>query len=213
MLTAVKATNTLLVVDPLKRGSHALLLAGAASHMCARLDGDVRVRDRSSSELAKSSQQEAISRADFSTFLKSLLELLEDGILEDRVDDQHQSRQNTCKQPGEAVFPDDLCQSRDCAGGFGLPWLLALFGGESLGGLVLAGSHAGVYDPDRIGKHDCCGTSESSGCHGLERAQLLLASRSLEKGAGELVPYTVSVPSTNSYKLVCLPYSNNTQSS
>lgn len=172
--TAVKASNAFLPHNALEARSHALLAACAGGNVSARLNGDVRVGDAGGSELSESAEQEAVACGDLPALLEHLLELLEDGVLQDRVDDQHESRQDTGEETRDAVFTDNLKEGRERVGRFlllGRSGSLALFGGEDgLAGLLLACRHAGVDHPDGVGDKHSSRASDGAGSHGLEGA-------------------------------------------
>lgn len=147
-LTSIQATVALLVDDPLERGHHALPLIALASHVHPALDGDVRVRDARGEQLAQGTEVEGVLGCDTPLLLQEVLHLLEHGVLQDGVDDQHQGRSNTGKEAQGTLLANQSKQSSECGG--------RLDGRRArqdlLIGLILAGRHACVDDPDGVGE-------------------------------------------------------------
>lgn len=140
--------------------------------MSSRLDSDVRVSDGGGCELAQSTEVEAVLGCDTTTLLNRLFQLLENGVLEDRVDDQHKSWQHTREESHEALILDDSQKRADGAGAE-LLGLCSLLGGKStLVALVLAGCHASVDDPDGVGDEHGCASSNRTSDHALQCAEL-----------------------------------------
>jgi hypothetical protein len=126
-----------------------------------------------------------------------LLQLLEDSVLEDGVDDQNQRGKHAGEEARRTILTDDLeeggqsvgrtlllCNSRD----------LTLLGWENrLACLRLAGSHAGVDNPDRVCDQHSGGTSESTRSHRLESGQTRPLHGSDKVVPGELIPLEILV--------------------
>lgn len=157
------------------------------------LDSDVGVGDAGGQQLAQSTKVESILGCDSSPLLQHLLQLLEHGVLEDRVDDQDQRRHDTSEQARGALITDEGeerakrrwrflrgcgCARERLVGGFGF-----------------ARRHARVDDPDGVGHEDGCAAGEGAGHHGLDRGELGGGATGferslLEEGAGPFVPLT-----------------------
>lgn len=89
-LTFVKPTPTLLPNNSLQTRSHTLRLALIAiSNVHSAFDRDVRVCYARREQFSYCSQKESVHRLDLSPLLQQILQLLKDGILQYRVDDQH----------------------------------------------------------------------------------------------------------------------------
>ena len=160
------------------------------------LDRDVRVGDAGGEELAEGAEHEGDGGRDAAPLLDRVLHLLKQGVLQDRVDDEHQGGHDARE---EGLGPLRLEQVQEGADG---GRLLGLGGAarESRGGVVLggrlAGGHARVDDPDGVGQDDGGGAGDGAGDHALDRGQLLggaagLDGGGLEEGAGPLVPVVV----------------------
>lgn len=156
------------------------------------LDSDVWVRDASSSKLAQGSKQEAVSGGHLPAPLEHLLQLLEDGVLENRVDDQDQSWQHAGEEACRTILTDDLEEGGQRVRRTFLlcdSWDFALLSWKNrLAGLRLACSHAGVDDPDRVCDQYSGGTSEGTRSHRLESGQAGPLHGPDKVVPGELVP-------------------------
>jgi hypothetical protein len=186
-LTTVETSNTLFSHDTLEAGGHALS-ALTSRHVGTGLDRDVRVRDARGGQLAEGSEQEAVGCGHLATLLEHLLQLLEDGVLQDRVDDQDECGQHAGEQTSRTVLADDLEEGRQSA------WLASLLHFhvadlDGLFGLGLAGGHAGVDDPDRVGDEHGGRAGESTRGHGLEGAEARLLKSAGEVVSAELIPW------------------------
>lgn len=165
--------------------------------MHAALDSDVRVGNARGQQLAQGTQVEGVLWCDTPPLLEHLLELLEDGILENGVDDQDQGRHDTGEQARKALFAHKGEEGAERRRGF-------LRGCRSawerlVRGLRLARRHARVYHPDGVGHEDGGATSEGARHHGLDGRELRGSATGFERGlfeegAGPFVPWLLSVP-------------------
>ena len=163
--------------------------------MHATLDGDVRVRNARRKQLAQSTKVETIRRRHPTLLLQNLLQLLEEGILQDRVDNEHESGYDARKETREALIPDNR-QERANSGrlrGFGL--LLRTLSGISIS-LSFARRHARVDDPDRVCNKHGSATCQRARDHALDGRELAARAagfdrRLLEPCSGPLVPVVV----------------------
>ena len=167
--------------------------------MRARLDRDVRVCNAGGGQLAQGAEQEAVGGSHLATLLEHLLQLLEDGVLQDRVDDQDERGQHAGEQASGTILADDLEEGRESVGlALLLRCHLAVLGGkERLARLFLACGHASVDDPDGVGDEDGGGTGESARGHGLESAEARLLQSAGEVVSAELIPWTVNISCLN----------------
>ena len=110
-LTSVETGNTFFPHNALETGGHALSTL-ACRHVSTGLNRDVWVRDARGGQLAESSEQEAVGCGHLATLLEHLLELLENGVLQDRVDDQDERGQHAGEQTSGTVLADDLEEGR-----------------------------------------------------------------------------------------------------
>jgi hypothetical protein len=159
-----------------------------------RLDGDVRVGDGSSKQLAEGTEEEGDSRSYLATLLNCVLELLEESVLKDRVDNEDKSWDDTREESLRTLVLEEQQQSADGAGSLGR---LRLAGLDILLLLLLASSDSSVDDPDRVGDDDGGRTSDSTSDHGLNGGELgasatSLGSSLLEETAGPFVPVVVN---------------------
>ena len=106
--------------------------------MHAALDGDVGVRDAGCEELAESTEHEGVAwgkrplshpSSSRGPPLEQILQLLEDGVLEYRVDDEHEGREHAGKESERAFVFDQGKESGKGGGGFA-----AHFWGGDVGG-------------------------------------------------------------------------------
>lgn len=163
------------------------------------LDRDVRIRQARRGQLAQRAEQEGVARADrrrLAPPLQRVLQLLEDGVLQDRVDDEDQGRQHAREERAEAFVPEQGAQGVE---GGGAPFPRGAGAGEAF--FVrwgrrrgLAGRHARVDDPDGVCGDDGGGAGDGAGDHGLEGGELFGGAAcalggALEEGAGPFVPW------------------------
>ena len=113
------------------------------------LDRDVWVCDRCGKQLANGTEVEGILRCYPSSPFDNVLQLLEEGVLQDRIDHQDESRKYTGEEGPNTLLLDDIYQCSQSGLGF-----FRRGSGERLLRFGFAGSHAGVYDPDRVGDQD-----------------------------------------------------------
>lgn len=183
-LTAIQATDTFLPDDSLQARCHAFLASLAASYVSPRLDRDVGVCDAGRRQLTDRTKYEAVSRSDLSPLLQQLLQLLEDGVLQDRVDHQDQCREHAGEEAQETLLTHNLEEGRDRVRS---PLLLsrrrvALGTGEGrVIRLLFTSCHTGVHHPDRIGDHDSRTAGKSAGRHRLNGVQASLVCRPLKE--------------------------------
>lgn len=167
--TSVETHVAFLPDDSLQTAVKALLRSILTGHMHPALDGDVRICDRSGEDLAQGTKVECILGSDPSPALQDVLQLFEDGVLQDRVDHQHQRRKNTSKKSLGAFLVKKLQQRPDGR------WLL--LGRRARQGWLLdvglASSHAGVNNPDGVGDQNRCTASESTSNHRFDGGELL----------------------------------------
>lgn len=158
------------------------------------LDCDVRVGDGGGEELADGAKEEGNGGGDLSTLLDGVLHLLKERVLEDGVDDEHQSGHDAREEGLGALVLQESHEGADGRrGGCGL---LGLAGLEVTLGVLLARGDARVDDPDGVGEDDSSRTGNGASNHRFDSCELLVgaASRSsglLEEGAGPLVPVVV----------------------
>lgn len=158
------------------------------------LDRNIRVRNTRSKQLAQSPEQKDHERCNASLLLNQIFELLEYGVLQNRVDDQHQSRHDTSKQCRRPLLPHQGKKCANCSRS-----LLSLLATQQrLVALLvpLPGCHACVDNPYRIGKENCCAAGKRAGHHALSGRQALGSSAGgngsfLEECAGPFVPVIV----------------------
>lgn len=166
------------------------------------LDGDVRVGYRRGEQLADGAEDEGDGWGDVvpAPPLVRVLHLLEQGVLQDGVDDQHERGHDAAEERLRAFVAQ---QGHQGAEGSRL-FILLLRAGATSGGLTLdlvldlapARGHAGVDDPDGVREDDGGGAGEGAGDHGLDRGQLLAGAAGaggggLEEAARPLVPVVV----------------------
>jgi hypothetical protein len=119
--------------------------------------------------------------------------LLEESVLENRVDNEDKSRDDTREKSLRTLVLEEQQQSADGAGSLGR---LRLAGLEILLLLLLACSDSGVDDPDRVGDDDGGRTSDRTSNHGFNGRELgasatSLGSSLLEETASPFVPVVV----------------------
>lgn len=146
--------------------------------MHPRLDRDVRVGDARRKQLAEGTEVEGVGGCDAAALSKAVLELLEDGVLQDGVDDEDEGGHNAGEQPGGAFLPDE---SEQCAErGRRLRGLRTREDG--LIRLGLARRHARVDDPDGVCDEHSRAACNGARYHGLDGRELLGGPASLERG-------------------------------
>ena len=89
--------------------------------------------------------------------------------MENWVDNQHKSWQNSSEEAAETLLLYNLDECRD-----GAWWSLLPAALEIDTGLLLSCSLASVDDPDWVGDEDSRRSSDGACCHRLERAQARL---------------------------------------
>lgn len=159
------------------------------------LDGDIRISHAGRKQLTSRAQEESQSGRHLPPLLDGILHLLEEGILQDGVDNQHQGRDDTGEQSLGALILEESQKGADGAG---------LLGGGStgqslilaFGGSGLACGHARVDDPDGVGQNDGGGAGDGAGDHRLNGRELLggptgLDGGRLKEGARPFVPVVV----------------------
>lgn len=169
--TSVETAPTLLAQDPRETTHHALLGALATGNVRAALDSNVRVRDARREQLAQRTEVKTIGRGDAPALLDHALQLLEDGVLQDRVDDEHERRQHASEQSSRALITDDGEQGRDGARGSALLRLALVARQHGLVALRFASRHARVDDPDGVRHHNGRAAGDGASSHGLQRRQ------------------------------------------
>lgn len=189
--TSIQASVSLLPDDAPEGGQHVLPGSIPARNVHPALDSNVRVGDAGSQQLAQRTKVERILGCDPPPLLQHLLQLLEDGVLQDRVDDQDQRRHDASEQARGALIADEgeerakrrwrLLRGCRCARE------------RLVGGFGFARRHARVDDPDGVGHEDGCAAGEGACHHGLDRGELGGGATGferslLEEGAGPFVP-------------------------
>ena len=188
----IKPLPAFLPDDPLEAVVQALLGAILAGDMHPALDSDIWVCDGSGKELAESTQVKSVLGCYSPPLLNHVLQLFEEGVLQDRVDHQDESREHAGEERLGAFLLEDIPH--------------CLYGGLGLLGwgpretcllrLRLAGRHAGIHDPDRVSDHDCGAACECTRDYGFHRGEFLRCPASfdgglLESGAAPFVPVVV----------------------
>lgn len=189
--TLVQTSPALLLDNPLDAAVQALLRAISAGNMHPALDRDVRIGNGSGKQLAKGTEVEGIGGSNPSSPLNDVLQLLEEGVLQDGVDDQDQRWEHTREESLGTLLLKEVNQR----GPSGL-LLLICGAGETLLRIALARSHAGVDDPDGVGEEHGCAACECTRNHRLDGGKLLggasgLDSSLFESRARPLVPVIV----------------------
>lgn len=85
------------------------------------LHGDVRVSNTGRQQLTNSAEKESVAGRHPPPLLEDILELLENGVLQDGVDDQDQRRQHAREERCRTLGLEELGQSRQ-RGGFPGPF-------------------------------------------------------------------------------------------
>lgn len=163
--------------------------------MHLRLDRDVRVGDASGEELAEGAEHKGDAGRDAALLLNHVLHLLEQGVLQDGVDDEDEGGDDAAEEGLGPLLLEQGQQGAD-GGRAALALGAGLAGALLLLDVALARRHARVDDPDGVGQDDGGGAGEGAGHHGLERRQLGaraagLLRRLLEEGPRPLVPVVV----------------------
>ncbi|KAI6769967.1 hypothetical protein HG530_004596 [Fusarium avenaceum] len=120
--------------------------------MHLRLDGDVRVSDGGSKQLAQGAKEEGDNGGHLASLLDRILELLKQSVLKNRVDDENKSWDDTSEKSLRTLVLQEKKQSADGAGSLGRLGRLA--GLDILRLLLLASGNAGVDNPDGVGDDD-----------------------------------------------------------
>ena len=191
-LTLVETRVALLANNALESLCDALLLGAMSSNVHLALDGDVGVSHRGGKELAKSAKEEGDGRSHLPTLLDVVLHLLEQGVLQNGVDDEHQGWHDTSKEGLGTLVLKESHQRTD--GGRVCLLLDPLL--EVAFVIALAGGDAGVDNPDGVGDDDGRGTGNGTSNHGLDGGELLVGATSsgsglLEELLGPFVPVVV----------------------
>lgn len=191
-LTLVETGVALLADNALESLGDALLLGAVSSNVHLALDGDVGVSHRSGKELAKGAEEEGDRRGHLSTLLDIVLHLLEQSVLQNGVDDEHQGWHDTSEEGLGTLVLEESHQRAD-GGRVGL-LLDSLLKVALL--MALVGGDAGVDNPDGVGDDDGRGTGNGTGNHRLDGGELLVGATSsgsslLEELLGPLIPVVV----------------------
>lgn len=158
------------------------------------LDGDVRIRHGRSKQLAQGSKNKRNGGRHLPLPLHGILHLLEERILENGVDDEHQRRDDSGEQGSRALL---LQQGHERPqGGRALAASATVATGGLEVGLLAARGDARVDDPDGVGDDDGGRAGNGAGDHGLDGGELLAGAAGaggglFEKGPRPLVPVVV----------------------
>jgi hypothetical protein len=193
-ITLVEPCVTLLPDNAAESLAHALLLVAVGRDVHLALDGDVRVGDGGGKELAEGAEKEGNGGRHLALLLDRILHLLEERVLKDGVDDEHQGRDDAGEEGLGPLVLEEGHEGSDGARG-----LLGPGDGAALDvGLffLLAGGDASVDDPYGVGDDDGRGAGKGAGQHGLDGGELLAGATSLcggllKRGPGPLVPVVV----------------------
>jgi hypothetical protein len=188
-LTSIKSGISLLANNPPESSQHILPRSIAASNMHPRLDGDIWICDASCKQLAHRTEVKCILRRDPPLLLQKLLHLLEKGVLQNRIDNQHQCRHDAREQAGRALITDERkerAKRRRRLDGLCSRQNLLL-------GIVLARRHARVDDPDGVCDKHRRAAGKRACEHRLDGGELHRRAASFERGffeprAGPFVP-------------------------
>lgn len=160
------------------------------------LDSNIGICNARCKELAESAEEEGHHRGHFALLLDRILHLLKERVLQNGVDDEHESRQHAGE---ERLRPFVLKKGHQRAHGRGL--LPALGGLARLLGITLAltlgpRGNAGVDDPDGVGDDDGRGTGNGTSQDGLNGCELGLGAAAadsslLEESLGPFIPVVV----------------------
>lgn len=205
-LTLVQTRVTFLLNDAVYSLRHALLLA-VSSYVHLALDGDVRVGDGSGEQLAQRAQEESHGgcRVPLAPRLVDVLHLLEERVLQDGIDDEHQRGDDAAEQGLRPLLTQQRHQRAQGRGGLG-PGLL--LGRDGAGAAALDHDllrrlkrlaprrHPRVDDPDRVRQDHGGGARERARHHRFYCCELLggaprAEGGGLEEGARPLVPVVV----------------------
>jgi hypothetical protein len=160
------------------------------------LHSNVGVRDTRGQQLAQRTQVKGILWCNAPPLLQHLLQLLEDGILEDGVDDQDQGRHDAGEQARRALVTHEGEEGAE--GGRGFLCGCGCARERLVRAFRLARCHARVYDPDGVGHEDGGATGEGARHHGFDRGELGGGATGFERGlfeegASPFVPWMLSV--------------------
>lgn len=164
---------------------------------------NIGVCDRRSEQLADGAEEEGHGGRDvaLAAGLGHVLHLLEEGVLQDGVDDEDEGGDDAAEQGAGPFLPQQRHERADGGGRLGLPrhgLRAAALDDELLRRLerLPARGHARVDYPDRVRQDHGRGPRQRARHHRLHRRQLLrrppgLGRRRLEEGACPLVPVVV----------------------
>ena len=153
------------------------------------LHRDVRVGNTRSEQLAQGAHVKRILGSDPPLLLEEVLHLLEHGVLQDGVYDEHQGWGHAGEQAQGSLLANQREQRGERGGRFGGRGA----GQHGLVRLVLARRHARVDDPDGVREEDG-GRAGDGACHHrfdggeLHAGAAGLEGGLLEEGAGPFVP-------------------------
>lgn len=163
------------------------------------LDRNIRIRHTGRKQLSSRTKEERQRSRHLPPLLHSILHLLKQRILQNRVNNQHQRGHHTGKQGLGSLILEQRQQCADSgrllgrrgARQRGVFSTLAFLGSSSL-----ARGHARVDHPDGVGQDDGGGAGDGAGDHALDGGQLLggpprLDGGGLEEGARPFVPVVI----------------------
>lgn len=104
--TLIKSSPALFPDNPVEALDDVVFRSVLAGDVHPALDGDVRISNRCRQELAERAEKESVPRHDPSPFLYGILQLLEDGVLEDWINHQDQRRQDTGKERRQSFLAE-----------------------------------------------------------------------------------------------------------
>jgi hypothetical protein len=155
------------------------------------LKRNIRIRNRRREQLSQRTQQERNKWRYPPLLLEHILQLLENGILQNGIDDQHQCGHNTREQRRRPLILQQRKQRPDRRRG--LNGLRARQ--RRIGDTPLPRRHSRIDDPDRVREQDGCGASNGACGHRLQHGELCGLSgfdgRGLEARARPFVPVVV----------------------
>ncbi len=157
--------------------------------MSTALDCDIWIGNAGREQFPQRAQQESDCGSDPPLLLQHVLQLLEDGILQDRVDDQHQSRHDAREQGLRAFLPNQRQQRPHCRRCLGRGHAISL-------PALLPRRHPRVDDPDGICEQDRRGAGQGARHHRLDGRESLRGAPRVDGGflegrARPLVPVVV----------------------
>ncbi len=191
--TTVETLPSTLSNNPAHARGHALLASLLACNMHPRFNRDIWVSDAGGEELPERTQKESDERADTLLLLplNHILQLLEDGVLQNWVDDQHQRWHHTGEQSSWALLSHQR-QERINSGW--CHWCRRAWEG-GLRRRALASSHSCVDYPDWVGEEDRGRSSYGASHDRLDCGELCgaagLACSGLEGAARPFVPVVI----------------------